>query len=163
MEPQNNAVTLLGIIAIIAVLGLVIGGSMVKITGFAVDNSGKAKTDNTPCARGCTIECTPNANLPNPAAAELSVHDCVLQCMNARCGQNANAGKCDAFTADGCCNVFATADPDCVVGYCDWEGSLTCDARPVIGMPAEIQNCMDMTGQSIQTCCMDTGYAWCGP
>ena len=96
----------------IALVAVVVMGS--GITGNAVTNAPSAKTDNTPCARECTSVCTPNAAMPAPGAEMLSVHDCVLQCMNARCGQTARAGKCDAFSADGCCNVFSEGtDPDC--------------------------------------------------
>lgn len=116
MGESNVAAILLGIVAIVAVIGVVMSGS--GVTGFAVTDSDKAKTDNTPCARDCTMICTPNAALPAPEAEELSIHDCVLQCMNARCGQTARAGKCDAFSADGCCNVFALDDPDCEPTAC---------------------------------------------
>lgn len=112
MAESKTAVWIVAIVAVFVLTALVFGKGL---TGAAVTNSGQAKTDNTPCARGCTIECTPGASLPAPGAEELSIHDCILQCMNARCGQTARAGKCDAFAKDDCCNIFSDGtDPDCV-------------------------------------------------
>jgi len=133
MGENNAAAILLGIVAVIAVLGLIAGNT--NITGFASASADKAKTDNTPCARECTMTCTPSASLPLPTTEEISVHDCVLQCMNARCGQTANAGKCDAFAADDCCNIFSEGtDPDCApvcqpAGTCVSDPSECCSGQ----------------------------------
>ena len=75
------------------------------------------KTKNTPCARECTMQCTPNSPIPKPGAENLSVNDCIHQCLSAVCNQAVNTGNCDAISADECCNIFATPgqDPDCCV------------------------------------------------
>jgi len=106
---SNNVALVLSIIAILAVAFVAGSG----ITGNAVLSADKGKTKNTPCARECTQVCTPNVAEPYPGTEYMSTSDCVLQCMNARCGQTANAGKCDAWSLDECCNVFAETDPDC--------------------------------------------------
>jgi len=113
MDENDITTILLGIVATIAVIGLIVGNT--NITGFASKSADKTNTDNTPCARICTMTCTPSAILSFPGAEGLSVHDCILRCMNARCGQTAKAGKCAAFAKDGCCNIFAAPgqDPDC--------------------------------------------------
>jgi len=113
---QNHSLAIVAMVGIIAVAGLLILYSGANITGAAVTNSGQGKTANTACARDCTVTCVPDAVLPIGEDGELSIHDCVLQCMNALCsGQTSRAGKCDAWAADECCNVFAEPgqDPDC--------------------------------------------------
>ena len=113
----ETALLIVSIIAIVAIVALVVGMNIQKnTTGSAVTSPGQGggKTENTPCARGCTETCINGASLPASNVDELSVDDCMTQCLQARCNQNVRGGLCDASSADGCCNIFSEGqDPDC--------------------------------------------------
>lgn len=109
MKKTKLTMLLTVVVAILAVFGF-----SLHFAGIASGVPDDKKTDNTPCARECVQQCVPNANDPLPGADELAVNDCIHMCLQARCGQAVNPGQCDAFVADGCCNVFADADPDCL-------------------------------------------------
>jgi len=111
MVEKSNLALMLSVIAIVAVISLALGlFDMIKITGFA------QKTDNTPCARNCTMVCTPNAEFPAYGSDTLSVNQCISQCLQVKCNQAVKSGFCSSVApADECCNIFAEPgeDPDC--------------------------------------------------
>ncbi|MBW2966276.1 hypothetical protein KY342_04190 [Candidatus Woesearchaeota archaeon] len=119
-DNKTMTIAVIAIVAVVALASLILVLNKGSITGAAVGGTAPKKTSNTPCARTCTQDCTPNAQSPAPGTEELSVHDCIIQCLNARCGQASHAGNCNPDTADGCCNIFAAPgqDPDCIVAEC---------------------------------------------
>jgi len=117
---ENNGMLLIAIVALVAVIGilglLALNAGQTATTAIlaSMGSASSGKADNTPCARECTKLCIPGASLPISNVGTLSVDDCVTQCLQARCNQNVRSGLCSAYApADGCCNAFATQDPDC--------------------------------------------------
>ncbi|MBW2995236.1 hypothetical protein KY312_02700 [Candidatus Woesearchaeota archaeon] len=127
MQLENDKVLFVAVVAVIGIVAVMFLNNATNTTqptkviqvptGAAVGGAAPKKTHNTPCARTCTQDCTPNAVMPYPGTEELAVHDCIIQCLNARCNQASHAGNCNPDTADDCCNIFAVPgqDPDCVV------------------------------------------------
>ena len=156
----NSVVAAIAIVAIIGIVAMLLFADGAGVTGeLSWSSGGKAK--NTPCARECTMMCIDGASLPDSNVEELSVDDCVTQCLQARCNENVRGGQCDANVADGCCNVFAAPgqDPDCAPpGYCDFLSPFDCVDTGAT--PPQYTYCIN-AGNTEEYCCSYVGGVWC--